>query len=207
MNATAAPAQSREALVACLHAALDALEQDDDGAWRRAVDELVQWRTQPLVQGLVRLARELETTLGTGGGNGSLHEACLRLEHVVKVSEDASHHTLDLIQDCGILLGTLGGDGHDDEATVAAIRSRLSEMTAAQGYQDLTGQIIRSVMKLVDELQKALSELRELSGGVVEHAQLGERPPEGGPVIPGVTKGEVATAQTDVDALLSGLGV
>ena len=28
-----------------------------------------------------------------------------------------------------------------------------------------------------------------------------------GPVVPGVTKGEVASGQTDVDALLSGLGM
>ncbi|TWG93722.1 chemotaxis protein CheZ [Luteimonas sp. J16] len=199
MNATAAPAQSREALVACLHAALDALEQDDDGAWRRAVDELVQWRTQPLVQGLVRLARELETTLGTGGGNGSLHEACLRLEHVVKVSEDASHHTLDLIQDCGILLGTLGGDGHDDEATVAAIRSRLSEMTAAQGYQDLTGQIIRRVVELV----------RAVHEGLGEYAP-GTRPLQldnrgHGPAVAGLD--DPAATQDDANQLLSSLGL
>jgi hypothetical protein len=28
-----------------------------------------------------------------------------------------------------------------------------------------------------------------------------------GPVVPGVTKGQVASGQSDVDALLSGLGV
>src|SRR5690606_19689667 len=97
----------RAALIECLHAALAALEEQDDRAWRSNVDELIQWRTQPLVQGLVKLARELEQALGTGTGGGSLPEACLRLEHVVKVSEDASHHTLDLIQECRILLGTL----------------------------------------------------------------------------------------------------
>ena len=81
-------------------------------------------------------------------------------------------------------------------------------MLLAQGYQDLTGQIIRSVIKLVEELELALGNLTRLSGDMVEHATLGENPNAGhGPVVPGVTKGEVASAQTDVDALLSGLGM
>jgi len=86
------------------------------------------------------------------------------------------------------------------------IRRNLSEVLLAQGYQDLTGQIIRSVMKLVEELETALTDLSRLSGDVVEHASMGENAGQG-PAVPGVTKGEVASGQTDVDALLSGLGM
>ena len=87
----------RQTVVARLHAALEALEADDHVAWRSNVDELIQWRTQPLVHGLAKLARELEQALGEGGGAGSggslraqgsgsssLPEACARLEHVVR---------------------------------------------------------------------------------------------------------------------------
>jgi chemotaxis protein CheZ len=76
----------------------------------------------------------------------------------------------------------------------------------AQGYQDLTGQIIRSVMKLVAELESTLGSLAQLSGDMVEHTTIGESPGAGqGPVVPGVNKkAEVASGQTDVDALLSG---
>jgi chemotaxis regulatin CheY-phosphate phosphatase CheZ len=63
-------------------------------------------------------------------------------------------------------------------------------------------------MKLVEELESALSNLAKLSGDVVEHATLGDSPSAGhGPTVPGVSKGEVASGQTDVDALLSGLGM
>jgi len=86
------------------------------------------------------------------------------------------------------------------------IRRNLADVLMAQGYQDLTGQIIRGVMKLVEELESALAELRKLSGDVVEHAQMGDRE-EHGPVIPGVTKSSVAEGQQDVDALLSGHGL
>lgn len=191
--------EDRAALVACLHAALDALEQQDDDAWRSNVDELIHWRTQPLVMGLVKLARELEQALGTGAGSGSLAEACLRLEHVVKVSEEASHHTLDLIQECGILLGTLGNGADADEATVAAIRSRMSEMTAAQGYQDLNGQIIRRVVELV----------RTVHEGLGDYAPGADRPLQfsngHGPSIQGLDA--PAASQDDANRLLSSLGL
>ena len=39
------------------------------------------------------------------------------------------------------------------------IRRNLADVLLAQGYQDLTGQIIRSVMKLVEELETALANL------------------------------------------------
>jgi chemotaxis protein CheZ len=88
------------------------------------------------------------------------------------------------------------------------IRRNLADVLLAQGYQDLTGQIIRSVMKLVAELELALANLARLSGDVVEHATMGENTSAGqGPAVPGVSKGDLASGQTDVDALLSGLGM
>ena len=194
-------AEERAALIECLHAALAALEDEDDDAWRSNVDELIQWRSQPLVQGLVRLARELEQALGTGSGGGSLAEACLRLEHVVKVSEDASHHTLDLIQECGTLLGSLGNADAGAQATVvAAIRSRLSEMTAAQGYQDLTGQIIRRVVDLVRSVDEGLGEYAPGNDRPLQLSSHGH-----GPSIQGLDA--PAASQDDANSLLSSLGL
>jgi chemotaxis protein CheZ len=211
VNSVAAPsaiaAGDRAGLVACLHGALDALEAGDDDAWRQGVDALIQWRTQPLVQGLVRLARELEQALGGGtGASGSLPEACLRLEHVVRMGEEASHHTLDLIQECGGLLGKLalfpsaGGDAGAHAATVAALRGRLSEMTAAQGYQDLTGQIIRRVVDLVRAVHEGLG-----THVVGDDAPLQLAAHGYGPAVAGVDA--PATSQDDANRLLSSLGL
>ncbi|HEY5849220.1 MAG TPA: protein phosphatase CheZ [Lysobacter sp.] len=208
MNAAAAndsaQLSDRQTVIACLHAALDALEADNHVAWRTHVDELIQWRTQPLVQGLAKLARELEQALGDGtgaSGGGSLPEACARLEHVVRVSEEASHHTLDLIQECSALLVTLPEAGADEmAATLLAIRARLSEMTAAQGYQDLTGQIIRRVVELVHAVHVGLG----------EHALGDDRPLQlsshgHGPSLAGIDS--PAATQDDANQLLSSLGL
>ena len=198
--------QDRQAVISRLHAALWALEHDDPAGWRSNVDALIQWRSQPLVQGLAKLARELEQALGetsvTSSG-GSLPEACARLEHVVRVSEDASHRTLDLIQDCGTLLGTLpDASAEEQAATVAAIRARFSEMTAAQGYQDITGQIILRVVELVRAVHAGLGEI----GDAGNNAPLQLNNTRGyGPAVTGVDA--APTTQDDANALLSSLGL
>lgn len=192
----------RQTVIDCLHAALDALEADDHSAWRTHVDELIQWRTQPLVQGLAKLARELEQAMGdgSGAGSGSLPEACARLEHVVRMSEDASHHSLDLIQECGALLATLPEAGAEEHAaTLLAIRARLSEMTAAQGYQDLTGQIIRRVVELVRAVHAGLGDIADGDAPLRLSSQ------GHGPSLAGVDP--PAATQDDANQLLSSLGL
>ena len=66
MSTVAAP-DERSAIVEVLQSALRAVESGDESRARAAIDDLVQWRTQPLVQGLVRLARELSVALGDEG--------------------------------------------------------------------------------------------------------------------------------------------
>jgi chemotaxis protein CheZ len=196
------PVQDRQLITKRLHAALWALEHDDHAGWRANVDELIQWRTQPFVQGLARIARELELALGDGGdagSRGSLPDACARLEHVVTLTETASMRTLDLIQECSGLLGKLPAGDAAQADVVAGIRNRLSEMTAAQGYQDLTGQIILRVVELVRAVQEGLGEV----SGPAEPLHLANR--GHGPSIAGIDP--APATQDDANELLSSLGL
>jgi chemotaxis protein CheZ len=91
------------------------------------------------------------------------------------------------------------------------VRARLGDVLLAQGYQDLSGQIIRSVMTLVDELEVALSDLVRI-GGLANGGGEARRPVAGaslghGPVVPGVEHGDTVGGQDDIDAMLSGLGM
>ena len=100
----------------------------------------------------------------------------------------------------------------DTCSNLGQVREKLSQVLLAQGYQDLTGQIIRGVMKLVDELEVALRQLVSISGGRVASAPRPEQQAAAaargfGPVVPGVTHGATVNGQTDVDALLSDLGM
>lgn len=204
---TAAPgiaAEERQAVIGRLQAALWALENDDHAAWRANVDELIQWRTQPLVQGFIRLARELSAALGEGAQatGASLPEACARLEHVVQLTETSSMRTLDLIDECGALLAKLPApqDAAQAEA-IAGLRARFSEMSVAQGYQDLTGQIILRVVELVRAVHAGLGDIV----GPHEPLHLTSNARGHGPSVAGIDT--TPATQDNADELLSSLGL
>jgi chemotaxis protein CheZ len=205
---TAAPgiaAEERQAVIGRLQAALWALEHDDHAAWRANVDELIQWRTQPLVQGFMRLARELSSALGDGGhaaGGSSLPEACARLEHVVQLTETSSMRTLDLLDECSGLLAKLPPPYDDAQReALAGLRARFSEMSVAQGYQDLTGQIILRVVELVRAVHAGLGDI------VAPHEplHLATNARGHGPAVAGVDA--APATQDNADELLSALGL
>lgn len=184
-----------------LHAAMAALEQGDADAWKHHLDSLLEWRRQPVVESLVKLARELDELEraidvripGAAQSAVGLPDACSRLEHVVKMTEEASMRTLDLADECRTLLGTIGPE---HEATVDAIRSRLSAMVEAQSFQDLTGQIIQRVIHLIRSLQSGLGDIQALHG---------EDGKGHGPAVSGVDP--PAATQDEANDLLANLGI
>ncbi len=184
-----------------LHAAMAALEQGDNTAWKHHLDSLLEWRRQPVVESLVKLARELDDLEraidvripAASKSGGGLPDACSRLEHVVKMTEEASMRTLDLADECRTLLGTIGAE---HEATVDAIRSRLSAMVEAQSFQDLTGQIIQRVIQLIRSLQSGLGDIQALHG---------EDGKGHGPAVAGID--QPAATQDEANDLLADLGI
>lgn len=204
MNATLEAVGARAALVEKLQHALDALEQGDEAGWRRELDAIAAWRTQPMMQGLGRLAKELAQTLGElppTHNTEELDDACARLDHVVAMTEQASHKTLDLAEQCRGYADQLKATTLLSEQIllVDRIRNGLSEMALAQSYQDLTGQIIRRVAGIVRRVHEGFN-------------ALGLPPPEkkgasdlAGPAVAGLDRN--AFSQDDADDLLSGLGL
>lgn len=92
------------------------------------------------------------------------------------------------------------------------LQSSLSDILMAQGFQDLTGQIIRKVITMVQEVEESLVGLIRITGQKMQQTQQPEEKKGGpditaaGPVVPGVDKGDVVSGQDDVDDLLSSLG-
>ena len=84
----------------------------------------------------------------------------------------------------------------------------LNDILMAQGFQDITGQIIRRVIELVQELEISLVKLISISGRKVGNDTVVIHHDLPGPVVPGVDdrEGDVAHNQVDVDDLLSSLG-
>jgi chemotaxis protein CheZ len=167
-------------------------------------------------------------------------DARQRLNHVLTLTDQAAHRTLDLVEQSGPpaartareaaalsdpwtrfrngritvaeyqeLLQRMDGFLVSAQQDSEVVRNNLAEVLLAQGYQDLSGQIIRGVMKLVAEVETTLGELGRISRAVTEIAPPGEARDPGhgfGPAVPGVsTGGTIIQAQDDVDALFSGM--
>jgi chemotaxis protein CheZ len=89
------------------------------------------------------------------------------------------------------------------------IHSNLTEIMMAQGYQDLTGQIIRQVITLVEEVENNLVRLVKVSGKHFEHKKddkIVDPIKAEGPQINAKNNPNVVNNQDEVDDLLSSLG-
>jgi chemotaxis protein CheZ len=218
-----------------------ALAQDDEPGFRVALEGFNAAQESTVMTSVRKVASDLQAALEQFRTDSRLvdlaerqvPDARARLLHVLKLTDDAAHHTMDLVdQSCPLvdqvadaaarLLAPQARPANRSKppwseveaflgATVGhmkSLRSRLAEVLLAQGYQDLSGQILRSVMTLVDELEVALGDLVRIGNLQGSGAA---RPDSGaghgyGPVVPGVAHGSTVNGQQDVDAMLSGLG-
>lgn len=150
-----------------------------------------------------------------------------RLDQVITITEQSAHKTMDLVEDMlpraqgligraealnavfdesGLASSTAGPElaafVHDVGEQVASIRAGLSEVIISQNYQDLAGQEIRKVIRLVTEVEETLINMIRVAGKgdmLTERKRAGESAslPEGEQRI---------TSQDEADELLSSLG-
>lgn len=240
----------QEEFGATIAALAGALAAGNERLFLDELDTLVERRERSLFGDLRKLATGLQTALVRFSVDSRLidmaekevPDARHRLDHVLKLTDEAAHRTMDLVEQSGPLAERTAKQADEIVAlwrrfrsrTIAVhefrdmiqrmdvflesartdmdkVRGNLAEVLLAQGYQDISGQIIRGVMKLVGELETALVELLRLSrpgsesrrsAGAADETRRGF-----GPVVPGVDHGPAVSGQQDVDALLSGLGM
>ena len=237
----------REEFGATIAMLSDALAAGDEAVFYAELDALLQRRERMLFLDLRKLTGDLQSALQRFRVDSRLADlaekdvpnARLRLDHVLKLTDEAAHRTLDLVEQSGPLaertarsasdligqwqrfrdrkiavedfhrmVSDMDAFLHATGADMGKVRANLSEVLLAQGYQDLTGQIIRGVMKLVGELEIALADLVRLSLSGARSRPVSDETRRGfGPPIPGISASPPVNGQQDVDALLSGLGV
>lgn len=91
------------------------------------------------------------------------------------------------------------------------LTSLLTEVLMAQGYQDLTGQVIRRVIDLVKEVEDSLVNMLTVFGekegqAVLAKSKSVDAVEAEGPIINAEERDDVVQGQDDVDDLLSSLG-
>ena len=96
------------------------------------------------------------------------------------------------------------------ESDADKLRQLLTEILMAQDFQDLTGQMIRKVIKLVQEVETKLIEMLTMFGEASAEHSSRSLPVSGieaeGPIMNPETRSDVVNGQDDVDDLLSSLG-
>lgn len=230
-----------------------ALEKGDESAFLQALDEMTRLREDSLLGEIGEVTHHIEAALERFCNDTRLADlaekevpdARVRLEHVLKMTDEAAHHTMDLVEqayapaertsgqlaqlmplwqsfraataptasaDHAALLQMMDTFLETAHGDAAQVQSNLKEVILAQGYQDLSGQIIRGVMNLIVELETALVSLVELSRGGSARLDASAAPASGnaqgyGPVVPQVNDTNTVSNQDDIDSLLSDLNI
>lgn len=89
------------------------------------------------------------------------------------------------------------------------INANLTQVLMAQGFQDLTSQIIKRVITLVEEVEKNMVNIIQLAGSKSKNTDAKKNKDENyldGPVVPGLESAGSVSGQDEVDDLLSSLG-
>jgi len=162
-------------------------------------------------QVLRHLACELEHTLGQlpvlPAEAGQLDDACARLDHVLKMTETATHRTLDLTEQsrelvknlCARLIETGNTDQYIHRG-LENLQKNLSQTALTQSYQDITGQMIARVAGIVRRVHESFEAL----GLLPQVSKVNNHLPSG----PSVAHlDSPAVSQNDADNLLSDLGL
>lgn len=230
---TMAPDHCPEILVAMLREAADALERGDAKTFEERYDALTKRREHHFASGVATLARrlhnaindiDLDSRLACVAGR-DIPDACSHLDYVVKMTEEAAHRTLDLVEESRGKLNdlvsmhgdVLGSPGLADDPRIAALgeamtaatthlRTNLSNLAQAQEYQDLSGQLIRRVIGLVRNVETALVALMRAAGADLK---ISDPPPikdESGKSALLGPAAKNASSQADADSLLADLG-
>lgn len=210
----------------------------DAVAFEAALEDLAGGRQTSVLSDVMKLSDALHGALLrfradsriAALANKDIPDARLRLDHVLSMTEEAANKTMDLIErsvplanatvrNANDLMASLDDRSHNDvrrfleetRGNFEAVRANLSEVMLTQSFQDLTGQILRGVQRLIGEVEKALTELTRITG--VPHGSaltvVGTAAAASGlegPAVPGVTQNAL-TAQEDVDDLIAGLGI
>lgn len=218
-----------------------AIDAGDDVAFRRAFEQLREGMNAEFLPELKRITETAQSALRRFREETRLDalaadevpDARKRLQHVVKLTEEAANRTLDLVDRSGPILGQAAREAaelleawgaRDSRWVVRAhafiertvkdtnqVRGHLSEMLMAQGFQDITGQIIRGVVSLVGELEAVLGQLVVIASGdgttravrALSDAPRDDLMSGVGPTVPGVRDANAVNDQEDIDALLS----
>lgn len=224
-------------LLESAHALIAALESDNEQDVDIQLTALAQGADNNLFLEIGKLTRDLHAALSdfnvdsaiTSLTKNDIPDSQDRLSYVITLTEQAAHQTLEAVDKATpatdnlmTLTKTVQQAWQtvpqiDDVASsliqqTQTIQRALSDITMAQGFQDLTGQVLRKVTDLIEDVQTNLVELIKIAAKHQPHTESRTAAKKvdplkaEGPQINAADKPNVVANQDDVDDLLSSLG-
>lgn len=175
-----------------------ALDADDDASFDAALAALNGARGTAVSEELRVIADTLQAAMSRFRdefrlgdlAERKLPDAMLRLRHVLDLTHDAAHRTIEQIECCAGIVTRIGRDAELNSRALrlpgagaasgpeyavagfldrtvtdcAVLRGHLDEAMLAQAYQDLSGQIIGGVITLVRDVEGILGEMLRVCG-------------------------------------------
>lgn len=216
-----------------------ALAAGDEAAAESLIGELNEPNSRALLRQVAELTREVHHSFSGVASDPKLVEitrhampdARERLHYVIEKTAESAHRTLgaveemlgitaQLVANARALEAALLADGMPDHARLREfvnagkaygerLHGGLTEVLMAQEYQDLTGQVIKRTIDIVNELERGLVALIAHEWGdrtVATEASVAADPVAAqGPAVH--AQANVVSRQQDVDDLLASLGV
>ncbi|MFC6669761.1 protein phosphatase CheZ [Marinobacterium aestuariivivens] len=149
----------------------------------------------------------------------AMSDASERLDYVIQLTEQSAHDTLDRVDRTLELVDRIAREPGASALSplLEQVRGELTEILVGQGFQDITGQLIRRVIHLLTQVENHLVKLMEMAAKVDRLSGVRSdevRPPVAaadperaeGPQLKAGDGTGVARNQDDVDELLSSLG-
>jgi len=226
-------------LLESARALIAALEADNEPDAEVQLTALAEGRDNNLFIEVGKLTRDLHAAISNFSVDSrianltehDIPDSRDRLDYVVTLTEQAAHQTLEAVDKAIPAANNLleltktvpkttdatSQQGIDDvflsiTQRTHTIQSALSDITMAQGFQDLTGQVIRKVTDLIEEVETNLVRLIKIAAEHQPQKQVSPIVQEvdplkaEGPQMNAAHKKNVVTDQDDVDDLLSSLG-
>jgi len=196
---------------------VDALEHDEQEAAEHCLQKLSDPRASQLLRQVAEVTRDVHQAFGGVVSDQRLYElsnhvmpdARERLSYVIEKSEESAHRTLAAVETMLPIAERLTAAVPAEIREAGEhLRAGLTAVLMAQEYQDLTGQVIKKTIDIVEQVEQKLVSLIIAERLGSNRSTAPDKPAPGEATGPAIKPAaDVMSHQHDVDDLLAELGV
>ncbi len=172
-----------------------------------SVDEFVHSEIGLLAKYIIDAKQEIFAIQTNDKAEDVIMDASAHLDEVIKHTEEA---TTEIMDAADIVLANATGVGGEKEEQIMAATNRIFD---ACTFQDITGQRIRKVIKLLENIEERINKLNDLFGSAPKFAESQQEnaadvvvPINEKDLLNGPQLRANAASQDDIDTLFASLG-